>query len=617
MSNVISCMDQIGNESSTSYESRYEKALERLDIAEITEIVSTLNFLPKRERQLLVPFYERIKDDLFSKSIDIPNYDTAKFRRGLSFPPLIGPEPTIENPEEEVAPPHAEIDSSDQTFVKFWNLNRERFAVLRDFYPFIFEAETRSSSPRIVFVCDDQSTSNPFLTTFRANSAGERVEIAKIDDFVNEQTKGDANLDIVVFLFLFPSLGRTDETAVKLQQLFDLPFTIRSVHVLPHSDKLEVVKLDFRLQNDRTKTDILNNTDKVFINLGLPFEVQSIIKAHFKNPGIINYRKLTDGFTGATVYEVQHVTNNAASAKRYVVKIKPKEVGKPLKLELEMENFKIHVRDIVSTVPYHAEYESSDTLEAIFYNYASSDSSRDSQSFNSIIQSNIRNGGKGSSPKDTLGRLFKMEVFKDWTCRPMTDVVSKHFEYQMWYRNPVAAALDTILLKSEADTTDLIEKFDKICSSLLVSKKKPCHGDLHTNNFFDDGEKVVLIDFGNTGENHCLFDHVFLETSIRMKHFPSFVPVNELIEYDSKLMSIDSFDEAFDLSFIERASLRQLYELIIQIRRNAIGYMLDQGAPCEYLVALFISTFRMIYYQNLNQLYAFKLANLLADKILN
>ena len=92
--------------------------------------------------------------------------------------------------------------------------------------------------------------------------------------------------------------------------------------------------------------------------------------------------------------------------------------------------------------------------------------------------------------------------------------------------------------------------------------------------------------------------------------------MEEILDYEEKFLSLDSFDPNIDLSFIKREKLKYLFKLINNIRCDAKKYCKNKTHPyTEYLISLFIITFRLIQYEDLNQLYSLKLAELLAKKI--
>ncbi len=86
--------------------------------------------------------------------------------------------------------------------------------------------------------------------------------------------------------------------------------------------------------------------------------------------------------------------------------------------------------------------------------------------------------------------------------------------------------------------------------------------------------------------------------------------------YESKLLSINSFSNDFDLSFIKRTIVLELFKLITQIREKAKEYMLDKLSNLEYLISLFIINFRQIQYSDLNQRYAMYSAEILSKEII-
>ncbi|HXB08004.1 MAG TPA: hypothetical protein VNW04_12830, partial [Puia sp.] len=80
-------------------------------------------------------------------------------------------------------------------------------------------------------------------------------------------------------------------------------------------------------------------------------------------------------------------------------------------------------------------------------------------------------------------------------------------------------------------------------------------------------------------------------------------------------MDMGSFDVGFDLSFIRREKLKELYRLIIYIRADSRKYFFNRHATKEYFLSLFLITVRQTQYADLHQLYGLKLSDLFAKKL--
>jgi len=174
-----------------------------------------------------------------------------------------------------------------------------------------------------------------------------------------------------------------------------------------------------------------------------------------------------------------------------------------------------------------------------------------------------------------------------------------------------------ILNKSiaQVESDELIKNFRSIWNYESDFDIKICHGDLHTDNFFKDNKGIYLIDFGFTGKKHSLIDHTSLECSIKFKHFPAFIEKDELIGIENELILESSFRFSNKFTNTTRPKILDLLGLIKRIRNNAIQKSYAKSES-EYLLSLFIMTFRQIRYKDLNQLYAYNSALVLSRKII-
>ena len=100
-----------------------------------------------------------------------------------------------------------------------------------------------------------------------------------------------------------------------------------------------------------------------------------------------------------------------------------------------------------------------------------------------------------------------------------------------------------------------------------------------------------------------------------MKHFPQYVNISEYLEYEKRLLDPSSFTQSFDLSFIKRDKIREMYKLINAIRIDSLKYTLDHTSQIEYFISLFIIFYRQLQYWDLNQLLRLKICELLPKEL--
>jgi tRNA A-37 threonylcarbamoyl transferase component Bud32 len=303
---------------------------------------------------------------------------------------------------------------------------------------------------------------------------------------------------------------------------------------------------------------------------------------------------------------------------RFVVKFDIKNPERKIKKEKTL--FRQYVSDLL--VPgYASEYEETITHEAIRYNYASSDSKKDSFPFSKLINDKIRNKYNYSfTLEKVIDELFDCAPYQIWHTKKSLETITVKTLYSDYLKSEAKIFKAISLIKgideSATESEELVLNYKKIKNYSLKIYKKICHGDLHSENFFKDEQAgVYLIDFGWTNQHHSVIDHATLECSLKFKHLPLYVPLEELTNCETELLSINSFSKSFNLSFINRQSVWEIAKLIIQIREDAKQHMTDKNNPLEYLISLFIINFRQIQYPDLNQAFALATAEILSKKI--
>ena len=350
----------------------------------------------------------------------------------------------------------------------------------------------------------------------------------------------------------------------------------------------------------------------------MSFEEELIIKKLFDGEMILDYKFLKSGNSGSKVIEIQPLRSDNPTIGRFVVKFELKNSERKIKKEKAL--FRKYISDLLVS-NYSVEHEETITHEAIRYNYASSDSKKDSFPFSKLISDKLRRTYNYEfTLEEVIEELFKSPPYQKWNRNPLQETQPVKTLYNDYLQSEVKIYKAISQIKQISDTAinsdELVKNYIRIKEHSLQTKKKICHGDLHSENFFKDDQGVYLIDFGWTNQHHSLIDHATLECSLKFKHLPFYIPIEELISCETMLLSINSFSKSFDLSFIQRQPLLEVCKLIIQIRENAKQHMLDSSNILEYLISIFIITFRQIQYPDLNQAYALKSAEVISKKII-
>lgn len=377
-------------------------------------------------------------------------------------------------------------------------------------------------------------------------------------------------------------------------------------------------------ENTNRKDDFIDEIDVVlstFISNGkINFEEEKIIKklcSDFKSP-LIFYKILSGGFSGSKVLEIRpKKTNNFVNDKIYIIKYGFISDGK---IKEEKDNFSEFIKGRKGFQSYtDATYEKTLHYEGILYNYAISENSKASYSFDEILKKTETPYFEIESKKNIITKLFsKNEAFNKWredfnelkTCKVgdlYIDFVSK---------DKIEDSLEYIL-NDEKRSKVVLDIFDKISNYVITYKETVCHGDLHTDNFFVDDEKnIYLIDFGFTNKRHSILDYTSLECSLKFKHFPFYLESDELIEIEKELMSERTFDLSYNFASTKRKEVVEFLSMINTIRHNSLKDLSGQSADnIEYYISLYLMTIRQIRYPNMNQLYACHSARIIGEFI--
>lgn len=592
------------------YLKKYQTAITSNDVVTIQEIVSELNSLTSSEKKMFIEFYSQIGNDLFNKSLNVTSYNYFLFISSAN---------AIQSTKK----------GGKNTKIKEEEYKNDFEAVLLEFHRstegyllhlkshFFFQLDNDSNTPtKLLILTDSFYNSNPLLERIAENYKP-GVQKYLLSDFIN-QIK--SNLDItnqkyLCLISISPNLSVQEGNQDLLKDLFGF-FKKTSEVKLKKTSDLSAKDYELHQIDEKTYDHIDNVCGKLFNNRDITFEEEVIIKKMFgKNTPIIDYKILKGGFSGSKVIEVQPLKNISSLTGRYVIKYS--KIEKQRKVYKEYLAFKDFI-DEFNIGTYRCDYAESSTYEAIKYNYASSDTRTESYPFALLIKEFVKGKRSLDDLKLVLKQLFACDPFKIWMA-----IYPKLTEIGNLYNNyidesEILRAISEIDDMSIEDVTssELWINFQKIKSHVIQTNTKVCHGDLHSENFFKDDSNVYLIDFGYTAFGHAIIDHATLEASIKFKHIPFFIPTSDLIEIENNLSCIDTFNELYDLSFINRKITREIFELILTIRKDAKKFLFDKQYPTEYLISLFMITIRQIQYTDLNQRYALHSAKELSKNIL-
>ena len=597
----------------------YERALSNNEYNRIGEIVSLLNNLEPQLKIASLSFYKKIEEELFQRGIEISNLDSNNFTRSIDEWQKENNKPVSSKilPKEEKKKKYKTFDES---FISFYNRQQKTLSELKDYYFYKFESTDQDIDfeTKIIILCCDTSLHIPALNYLCENEKNIPISKYTINSFAQSYKNGFPKGIFICLLVIAPNLNGIEAFQQDLDVILNSMYTTYIINIKQKDHDISIEDYDEIPNNDKAISILKESTNKIFNNKILSYDIQRIIKSFFGTyAAIIDYRILNPGASGSSVIEVQSIPIHGASTKRYVIKIARKTSGKASKLKKEFDMFKDFVKDTPTKgTTYIADYKETEIYEAIQYNYASSGSVNDAYSFAEILTEYLSPVPKKSHDIiSVIEGLLKCELFKGWNAlRSTTKKSCLFYKDYLKKENEILEVIRDINDK-EVDTNNLIRIFNKVKEHSFESNEKVCHGDLHSDNFFWDGESVTLIDFGFTSMHHSIVDHTFLEMSIRLKHIPKSIPLNELIEYEMKFLDKKSFEPNFDLSFVKREKLRTIYQLINKIRVDSMKYIRDKNSLNEYLISLFIISFRQIQFQDLNQLYGLKIVALLSNEL--
>jgi len=577
------------------------------------KFVTVLLALPPAEKYELLPLFKQIENDAFENGIKIPN---------LNYENLVNEK----NDWESVVHTKTKVnkiikvkteDDFNKVLFNFFSKYEDFFQKIKGYFVFKLD-NVEEIETKVIVLYDESYNKHPEINFFDYDDVNLSIEKYELREFIELTDKQPEILNAkYLCILLIASNLRNNEIVV--------PYVDTLIGKFSNVNSISVKKIPLSAANDydirnisEGIEDIKIYADKVFNNRALSFEEEMIIKKLFDgNEMILDYKFLKSGNSGSKVIEIHPLRGNHPEMGRFVVKFGLKDTERKIKKEKSL--FRQYVTDLL--VPsYIAEFEETATHEGIRYNYASSDSKKDSFPFSKLVTEKINQRyDYPFSLNDVIDELFACAPYQKWaTTFPVTQQVKTLYGDYLKSETKILKTIAIIkgVELSNISNDKLVSNYNIIKDLSISTFKKICHGDLHSENFFKDDKGVYLIDFGWTNQHHSLIDHATLECSLKFKHLPFYSPINELMSFEEEFLSIDSFSKSFSLSTINRKSILEISSLISQIRESAKEFMSDKANPLEYLISLFVISFRQIQYGDLNQMYAMHSAEILSDKII-
>jgi len=561
----------------------------------IQEIISEVQGLPISERSQFIKIYKKIGQELFIRGIGVNNYNLNAFLQDIE-------DWKKGKKQEKKREKKSDIEEKLSLFIdcllKVLNYLR-RYIILK--------VGNNSKYTTKIYLLYDWYSYKPFLNNIKneLESNCEKLEIKEFKRRLKEEKNFKENNFIL--LLTFSSGSKSEEEGLDLIDELDGFFKneIWQINISENGERK--LKRITDLEEIKSEITYLVGTD--LSNKQLSPDKEKIIKKLFKGEGChtIEYSKINEGFSGSYIYEVQPFKQSGSGTK-YVIKINNINNDK---LKNESRNFRQHVKSL--DIGYDIEEEKTEKLRAIKYKYAS----RDGYTPSIALAQKLEKTGDWLS---LIKNLFEITLFKKWDIskEKVNDIPNNYYEKYIDIEKIIKeiCAIENSK-ESEIEKGKLIVNLKKILSYKIPLYLKTCHGDLHTQNIYiDENNNIFLIDFGDTNKHHAIIDHVTLECSIKFRHIPKYVSIEELERIEKKFLEIESFSPSFDLNFIERNDLKSYFRLINNIRALAEHYIFNKTSKIDYLISLFMITFRQIRYRSLNQLYALNSAKILSEKII-
>jgi len=476
---------------------------------------------------------------------------------------------------------------------------------------------SRDLGYELIFFYDNNYHVTPLQGRVKNKFDGYKCQFKKFDAIVDMTLDTDKNY-LCVFLLL--SKMNDNEELKKLKDSIDnFISTFEEFYYHSITEKHET----FLCEKTNRKDDFIDELDIVlstYISNGkINFEEEKIIKklcADFKSP-LIFYKILSGGFSGSKVLEIRpKKTNNFENDKIYIIKYGLISDGK---IKEEKDNFSEFIKGRKGFSSYtDATYKKTLHYEGILYNYAISDNSKVSYSFNDILKMVENPYYEIENKRKIITKLFSdNEAFNKWRedYNEVKNIKVGDLYIDFVIKNKIEKSLKDVL-NDDSKSKDILANFDKISDYEIKYIETVRHGDLHTDNFFvDDEENIYLIDFGFTKKRHAILDYTSLECSLKFKHFPFYLESEELKEIEKELLLEKTFDLSCNFSSTKRKEILDFLSMINTIRHNSIKD-LSEDNKLEYYISLYFMTIRQLRYPNMNQLYAYYSTKILGEYII-
>jgi hypothetical protein len=607
-------MEQQSNEELlVTLSAKKEKAFseEIPDAPLLSEIIEELNSLSQEDKYFFGDFASTLGEELFQKSVNIKGLTVSNFINNY-----------VSNTEsvESVAEQIKFIENQTEFNELFKDLVQnlpDHFEILKGY--FITKLENNPLESYKLMVLYD---SNYFLQPIKKKISGiiNDAIFKEIKDYSEEISSGNfVRGNLLCLILLHP---RTNNHK-SLEELEDFLNNIFSSYKSFES---------FSLKNNRDSSgtfyESTNSVEDFFEELryvngtllsngSIRHEEEKIIKklcSNFKTPLII-YKTLSGGNSGSKVIEVRPKKELGPDhEKRYIIKYGLKSEER--KIKKESDSFGKFIEGYKGFNDYQCIYDKTLIYEGLRYSYAISDSESQSYSYSEVISK--KNNPFHLNKINIIDDLYSIGLYDTWRDSIEEVECSVKDIYERFIDgDKIFQEIGNILNLNLKDVylNELYLNFNKIWNHSFKFNQKICHGDLHSENFFIDNKGVYLIDFGYTGIQHAIIDHTSLECSLKFKHLPFYIQQNELNDIEEELILDVSFNLSHRFTKTKRKDLLEMLDVIKKIRSNSISLLQDGNSKVEYLISLFIMTFRQIRYPDMNQFYAYNSALIISRKI--
>lgn len=594
-----------------------DSAFSALDILALTEIKDKLLEIETSERFHFKQFVDDFKSKLFKSGIGL-----GKALDNYYIEPIT---PTKEKPT------HSRKTSFEETFNLVIKCLKFELEKLKNYYFFTLNSDS-SQNYDLLILHDKDYFVNPYKNCLQ-NQFG-NITVATIDEFYKiiqtQLISGKTDLKNYICLLLLktkmnaPSdVKNCNDSLKQIMKLFDSAESIlfQNAEIIENNFiKKTLASKNFLDEDFFDEIEYLTST--FLTNAALLYEEEKIIKLLFNNFNcpLLEYKLLKSGNSGANVIEIRPKQKiNSSDSKRFIVKYRKLHPTK--KLSEEAKKFNEYIGGFEGFPGYTCNHQKTFTHEGILYSYAKGDYEEVSFPFSSILKKQEDEQPKNPFHEDApnlIDKLFNIEVFQHWEKAKETQTEKVKTLFEPFIKLDVYDKIQEMLdiTNIELENLELIKNFDKIIDYELTTKTKVCHGDLHTDNFFVDNKNIYLIDFGFTQFLPQVIDHAFLEASIKFNHIPRFIELDLLKKLENELLDDETFSAEYKFKSSNRKDLKYYLDIIHRIRVNA-GNLLPNDNKLEYLISLFIVTFKLIKYYDLNQLYALNSATILSREIVS